>query len=150
MQARLLALDGDHLGVEHPAVAPDPHGVADRRFDSLDLEPEPDQAADPAGAPGGTGDAGGPQRRFPHTLMTGSAGAERCGRGPGPARAPPPTRPVAHRQQGPAHAAEGGLDLGVDATRPGVDDAPAPLDRLVGHHGDPAVGHVGLELGRPR
>ena len=31
---------------------------------------------------------------------------------------------------------------------PGVDDAAAGLDRLVGHDGDAAVGDVGLELGR--
>ena len=58
-----VALDGDHLGVEHAAVAPDAHGVADGRFDALDLEPEPDQAADPAGAPGGAGPTGGAERR---------------------------------------------------------------------------------------
>ena len=51
-------------------------------------------------------------------------------------------------EQGPADPGQGGLDLGIDAAGAGVDDAAAPLDRFVGHHGDPAVGHVGLELGR--
>ena len=62
------ALDGDHLGVEDAAAAPDPDRLADGGGDALDLDAQPDQPGDPARAtraprrPATTSAAGGARR----------------------------------------------------------------------------------------
>ena len=71
------ALDGDHLGVEDPAPAPDPDRFAHGGGDAFDLDAQSHQPGDPAGAPGGHG---GAQRRVQRVGDDGHGGP------PGPGR----------------------------------------------------------------
>ena len=53
MQARLSPWTATTSAGEDATVGSlDPHGVADRGFDALDLDPEADQAGDPPGPTG--------------------------------------------------------------------------------------------------
>ncbi len=144
-----VALDGDDFGVEHPAVAPDAHGVAHGGFDALDLEAESDQTADPAGAPRR---AGMPCRAEDRLLPDGHRllrARSRSGPWVGSGSDSDSDKSVGWVAERRAQRTRARADSIWASMRHGPASMTQPprCDRFVGHHGDPAVGDIGLEVG---